>query len=483
MFERHLSDDVLILLVGGQLADASRQATANHLQRCADCRRRYEETRSVHATWVAVSEYGLANILRSKAQQKRKPAKAEIRFPWAPVSAVLATSLAVILFVSLPKVVPEARAGELLDHAIQNEGSQDSLRTFQVSVQGTKCGMGRGDEKLILAQTSTLCTQATSLIEKTPWRSRALSARTFHDWHDSLSERHDTVTKESSAWMIDTVTPMGIVREASLALRLTDYRPLSLQLKFENEQQITITEGTQPLLYAKSMELKDSLPGKAIDNPADLLEVHAWEVLRSLNADSGWEANVLRDGNRVLVKASVPSETRKQEIADAFHSYPDVDLDIHEYHESSETNDFLAQRTLDGDAPALALDWLKQQFPDPESRNRYANDTVDLSKAVLGRAFVLEQLQSRQHDLRQCSCAAELAKLIERQTILLNIAEKDLNSATSSLIGDAKRKSSKPLSYEDAKRLDWALGNLLIASSSQSPISYDESMETVRRLL
>ena len=166
---------------------------------------------------------------------------------------------------------------------------------------------------------------------------------------------------------------------------------------------------------------------------------------------------------------------------DAFHSYPDVEVEIHDYHESA-TSDFLPQRTLEGDSPALANEWLEQQFPDLESRTQYANTTVELSKTVLGRAFILEQLQNRRRSLRQCSCAIELSKLIDRETTLLSVAERELSSATKSLVGDAKRKISKPLSYEDARHLDLALGNLLIASSQNSP-SYDESMDTVRRLL
>src|SRR5262249_9798143 len=160
------------------------------------------------SAWVKVSEYGLTNILREQPQPIHKPVKTEIRFPWAPVSAILATSLIVILVISLTKVVPEANASELLGHAMQNESRLGATGAFQIRVQGTTCGVGRGDGQLVPVEKSTLCSEATNLVQKTPWRSRALSARTFHDWHDSLSERHDTVTKDSSSWMIDTTTPV-----------------------------------------------------------------------------------------------------------------------------------------------------------------------------------------------------------------------------------------------------------------------------------
>src|SRR5579862_2637751 len=143
MFERHLTDEVLMFLVGGQLAEVSRRPATDHLQHCLACQRRYEETRSVHASWVAVSEYGLTNILRAEPLRKHKHAKPEFRFPWAPVSAVFVCSLIVIFVLSFPKVVPEASASELLGHAIQHEDSVDAARTFQISVQGTMCGIGR----------------------------------------------------------------------------------------------------------------------------------------------------------------------------------------------------------------------------------------------------------------------------------------------------------------------------------------------------
>jgi hypothetical protein len=485
MFERHLTDDTLILLVGSQLADSSRQAATDHLQQCKACQRRYKETHDVHAAWVTVAEYGLANVLSAQSRRRIKTAKTGIRFPWVPVSAIVTCSLVIILFVSLPKVVPEAKASELLSHAMQSEGNLDTLRPFEISVQGTACSVGRADDKLVVVRSSTLCTQATTLIERTPWRRRALSARTFHDWRDSLSERHDRVTRQATSWIIDTVTPMGIVREASLALGLTDYHPLSLQLKFDNQQEITISEDMHSFFLAKSADIKDTSPSRDIGNPADVLEVYSWELLQKLNADSGWEASVVRDGGNVVVKVDVENEARKREIVNAFDAYPEVTLDFADHRTRLGQTTFLANRDMDGDSAPQAQDWLREQFPDSESRNRFANSTLALSKVVLGRAFILKEMEGRRRNMQHCSCLPELSRLIRRETELLDVAMTNLGLAAGALLRSPspKRLSSGSMSYVDAQYLDMALAHLLVASSSKNALSYQENIEIVRRLL
>jgi hypothetical protein len=476
-----------MLLASGQLTATFRQPAANHLQECQSCRLRLEEMRRVRAAWTQVSEQGLAAALRTQPGVRGKLATTHVRRPWVPVSAILITAAVIFVILFSSRTVPTVSAHELLAQAVQNEDQFRRPVAFRIDVGGISCGVGRSDNPFVSKQTATRCFRAATLLQETPWgRGNPLSARTFLGWQSSLSQRHDSVTKQPSSWLITTATSIGPVQEARLTLRFADYHPLALYLKSADEQEVTVSEEAESTLFATDTnppEISKAAPLKPADNPADVLEVQAWQMLRNLHADTGWEANVVREGDNVIVKATAPGEVRRQELASRFYAHPEMRLEMHNYQEASGTGDFLAQRALNGDAPALAQAWLEQQFPDHDSRNRYANHTVELSKIVLGRAFIVDQLQNRRRGLRECSCAPALAKLIHQETSLLTGAQAELRAAIQPLVGSPQHHASTPLTYEDAKRLDTALGSLLIASSSQNPLSYEQSIDLVQRLL
>jgi hypothetical protein len=191
-------------------------------------------------------------------------------------------------------------------------------------------------------------------------------------WRSSLKQHKDQVTKSNALWEIRTSSEDDVVRRASLEVRVADFHTAKLTLDFADNEKVGISEDNDPLPVSSARDLAANQIQQTpqyLDNPADLLEVHAWTRLHQLKADSGWEGVVLREGAEVRVKAIVQGDSRKQELERGFAVYPELVLDIRSYVERGVVSDVLPNRTPGAeDAPALAINWLRQEFVDVDAR-------------------------------------------------------------------------------------------------------------------
>jgi hypothetical protein len=490
MRQPHATDEALLLFANGTLSRSATEDLTRHLETCKSCQRRLERTQEIQAAFAQISEGGLPQ-LPVRRETHRLSRIGEYRFPWIPVSGILAASTIILFLLLVPGGTQTAQASDLLDRAVELGGQPAEMSRLLIEVDGAPCGVSTGRGSTIL-KASSACASFPSRLHNSPWgQGSPLSARTFLNWRKSLAHHRDKVTKRPSEWQIDTSTSEGPVREASLTLRAADYHPTSLDLEFDDSVHLSIEEtAVTPLMasdappsptpHAASSEVKPP------DNPDDQLEVEAWEMLAKLNADSGWEANVLRDGDQVIVKANVSDAARKEQIEGAFSGLSGVQFDIHGQPQSAADTEFLAQRTLNGDAPALAHDWLEQQYPDPDGRSRFVNSTLALSKRLLGRAFIVTQLKQRRLALVNCTCSRDLDKLFAHEENLLALDRNSLSAALKPLLMDQSRtepRKSGSFTYPDAKELDALLGNLLAASSSQSQLSYAQNVALIESAL
>lgn len=113
-----------------------------------------------------------------------------------------------------------------------------------------------------------------------------------------------------------------------------------------------------------SLSAVSKSPKPVEDDATDALEVQAWELLHQINADSGWEATVVRGADSVAVQALVANNTRKEEFDAAFRAYPKVVLSLHECDNPGTSGGFLPHRDFDeGGAPPLA-GMFPQRSPD-----------------------------------------------------------------------------------------------------------------------
>jgi hypothetical protein len=486
--EKHLTDEALVILAGSHCSDKVRESASAHLRECEGCRVRLEDTRRVRSAWAEILDRGLLNEQRSGVRPKTAPHDARFSFPWKPIMAVL--SLSVITFVVFLNAITgrAASASGILTDAIASEQRLGFPKAFRLDVAGETCGRGLEAAEDRMVNVSPPCIEGISLMRRSAWATqKPLSVQAFAAWRDSLPRRKDIITKQSDSLRIQTLAFSGLLREASLTLRAGDYHPTSLVLVFENQEEVRLMEDVPaPVMDVVSAQPKLAIPApKAAPAPVDPLdesESNAWARLGQLHADTGWEATVVRQVDEVEIKAKVASPEREQQLRVSFKQDPDVKFDIHVSTQSSDVDAFLAQRHLTGDSPALAHDWLEQAYPDVEARSKFSNGALDLSKAILGRAFFLDQLRQSRSKMSPSPSAQKMSELISQEEILLGASQAALASELQPLIGKPKQSVTKPLTYGEAGELDAALGALLAASSKDNQ-EYENQIAIVQGLL
>jgi len=341
----------------------------------------------------------------------------------------------------------------------------------------------------VLADSSKSCNYVLRQMKATAWSNDPFSARTYSNWRNSLHKRHDSVERQENLWKIQTTTDEGPVHTASLEMRVSDYHTTKLTLDFDGEEQVSISETADILdqtavVNAETDNSSTKQPLLALEEEANMLETLAWAQLHKLDADTGWEAIVLRKDRQVLVKAFVETDARRQQIVSAFAPYPAIALEIHSVNSKASHKDVSPQRaSLEGYAPGLAEAWLEMHFPDADARMEYSNNALSLSQHILGRAFFLDRLRKRQVAMGQCSCSGEMADLIVAEQQVLSKLQADLSQSLEPLIGASNRSSERPLSFSEARSLDIALEELLSSSSGASEPAFDVRVRQVRRLL
>ncbi len=492
--ERHLTDEALLVLASEHSSAGTKQAASAHLGSCAECRTRLHETRRVFAAWHHISMHGLLANSNPSRYGGATDLGDGFAFPWKPLSALLACCL-VIVFLVTSNVVPAAKASSILSDAVKNDRSGGQAVGIEMQYAGEKCAAGASVSDLSQAKMSPACEVGLGLIRKASWPTRKpLSAAAFAAWRSSLPKKRDSVIKQANSVRVDTVTPTGFLREASLTMQTPDYRPLSLDLVFEDNARITLSEDVSssgvemPNEAAAAVVSSFVVPASGephVETPVDPLdaaEVNAWLKLDELHADNGWEATVVRSPGEVDLKGAVATSAREQQFLEAFRGEPIVKIDLTQSNQMTGADPYRAQRAFGGDSPALAQDWLEQQYPDLDDRSKFANSALDLSKTLLGRAFFLEQLKQSRAAMPSSAEAEKLSELIARKQSSLIAAQFALAATIRPLVGEVKHPLSKPLSYDDARKLDAALGSLLAASGQDSP-DFEAEVNLVRGLL
>lgn len=487
MAEKHLTDDALVILAGRQCPDEIKSTAASHLESCAECRARLQDTRRVYSAWTQILDRGLL------ARENRVPFRSTMiddqsaRFPWKPIVGLLTCCLAIGFLLFGSSVVPTVRANSILSRAIKAEPSIGIDPEYRFSVDKEPCGRTGEDSKRQKAKAPSACGKAITSLRSAHWSTdHPISASAYSRWRRGLSRKRDIVTSEPSLVKLETLTEVSPIRQATLMLRTADYRPISLDLEFADETEILFVEDTGPVApelpsietsKIEKMAAPAATPPRP--NPLDEAEADAWQTLCRMGEDSGWETIVVRRGETVEVEGQLPDQQRAQELRSALQKVDRVStyLDL----STADAQQVLATRSLGGDAPALAHDWLEQQFPDVEDRSRYVNGVLDHSKAILGHAFFLDRLGTARRGMTSSKPAHKVDELIAARERGLDREEASLASTLRPLLGEPHQ-NTRPLTYREAVELDGALGALLAASNGNEP-SYKSYLQLVQKLL
>jgi Putative zinc-finger len=486
---KHLTDDGLLLLAGQRLSAEDRRQVEQHLEECASCRERHDNLKFAHSVFERLAEVGFSEVMGAYPQSHSPRRGGEFAFPWGPMTAIVLGCVCLLVVLFYPKTVPQASATELLANAVRSESQSGLPTAFRLQVGGVACAAGNKAEQLVSFQRSVRCSRALQRMKETEWGyGNPLSAKTYAAWHDSLHERHDSVAKMEAVWQVRTSTEEGQVHTASLKLRASDFHTTELTVQFGDEEEVTISEAAEHLPTTPVKDIgKVRAPHaqvKYVDEPGDLLEVQAWQLLHDLGADTGWSGVVVREGSQVTVKAVIVFGEQKKQLLKGFAPYPAIRLDIHQVPEPRDYDDILPRRTLLGrDAPAAAEPWLESKFPNSDARNLYANSEDRFALGILGRAFFIDKLRQRGAALAHCSCAGALAGLVAKENMMLTRQQVELSSFLQPLIGSPLRSPNRPLNFQQAGDLDFALQGLLKLPVDDGSSSLDARIEQVRHLL
>lgn len=482
----HLTDEALMLHAGGRLSSADDADVRTHLADCAKCSERLNKTRLAHAVLTRLSDMGLDEVRQRSQRPRRSSPFAQPAFPILPIGGILAAAALIVIMLFSPHIVTEVRANELLTRAVAEERVVPEAQAYHLRVGNTACAtMHRGNQLSHVVNSDT-CGRALAHIRRSAWAEGSpLSAGTFRSWRSSLPHRRDSITHKPSGWTIETRSDTGLIRLASLDLREPDLHPTGLTLRFEDDAELSVGEDNVPeeTVPAAVVVARDaSTPTMHTDDPSDLLEVRTWQALRNFHADSGWEANVLRSGSQVVIRAIASDDSRKRELESGLASLAPAEIRIQTSDEISAPVEFLPQRAFPAPGAALAEPWVEEHFHDPAAQNAFKNNIVRLSRSLLGHALYIERLQQRRSALSACACVSELARLILSEQTELRSQQTVLLAGLAPLLDVDPSAALKPITAKSARQLDLIVQELLI-SSGEGPASLEPRKSTLRALL
>jgi hypothetical protein len=487
----HLTDEAILELAGNRLSGPDLLAVEAHIAQCAQCSKRCNDLRFAHSVFARLADVGIDGV-RSGGSSMQRPAAKRPRktaFPWAWVGGIVVSSLLLLAIFVMPGNIRQASASELLSDAMRSEVHLPPAAAFRIQIGGEACARGVHNDKLVSLANSDRCKKALRRLQSSSWgHSNPLTAGSYAQWRSSLRRRHDRVTKRGASWEVTTTTDEGEVREARLEMRLDDYHPTRLTLDFDGEEEVNISETTEPAPAIALAKPVTPPPPKAhpveVDDPIDLLEVDAWSTLYRLGADTGWEGVVIRNGSQVEVELVADNDEQKRQFLTAFAPRPEIGIKVHSSTDAIDQENILPDRMRpNGNEAGLAEGWLEERFPGTETRTKYSNETLRYSRQILGRTFFLDQLQQRQQALRRCSCNKDLSKLVSGEMHVVLSLQEDLSANLEPLIGAHRRANPRTLTFSQAQELDFALGTLFYRSLGPDQAALDTSLQQIANLL
>jgi hypothetical protein len=178
----------------------------------------------------------------------------------------------------------------------------------------------------------------------------------------------------------------------------------------------------------------------------------------------------------VRVVGFIDDESRRDKFEKAFSSLPGVSTDL-------KRSDVLPKRGSNGEGQPLAEKTLEQLIPDSHERGERVTEIADASRAIVGKAFLCDQLIARRTAFQNSPSAHALTPLIEEERVDILAATARLSDLLKPLLEpDQSRVSHVPLNYSEARQLDAAVLSLVNAAPKQTA-SLENTQKHIRSLL
>ncbi|MGF7181583.1 hypothetical protein [Tunturiibacter psychrotolerans] len=483
-FKHHPSKASLLSFLNGTASAAEQRTISEHIAVCPRCRVVSER----HGLLLReLGAYSQLSAQSKQTQAKSKPLAFSKKTTAKTIAARIAggaiAATALIMIYAWPRHIQTVSAAELLSRAeTAQETADTSPHSYRMNVGSTTCLTTDATWSQPGDSRSDPCGRLHGQLLQTHWDDRRmLSARSYRQWHDSLSQRRDSVLHQEPYWTVKTDTDEGLLRSASLMVRSSDYRPVGLTLEFAALESVSVTESepTERHVYVPATQTDMSVKSESlehIDQPEDAIEAQAWNLLRTLGGDSGWEATITRKGAEVRVVGFIDDESRRDKFEKAFSSLPGVSTDL-------KRSDVLPKRGSNGEGQPLAEKTLEQLIPDSHERGERVTEIADASRAIVGKAFLCDQLIARRTAFQNSPSAHALTPLIEEERVDILAATARLSDLLEPLLEpDQSRVSNVPLNYSEARQLDAAVLSLVNAAPKQTA-SLENTQKHIRSLL
>jgi hypothetical protein len=483
-FKHHPSKASLLSVLNGTANAAEQRTISDHIAVCPRCRVVSER----HGLLLRkLSAYSQLTPQAKQTQAKSKPLafpkKTTAKTIAARIAGGMIAATALIMIYAWPRHIQTVSAAELLSRA---EAAQEAVDTSQhsnrMSVGATTCLTTDATWSQPGDSRSDPCSRLQGQLLKTHWDDRRmLSARSYRRWHDSLSQRKDSVLHQEPYWTVKTDTDEGFLRSASLMVRSSDYRPVGLTLEFAALESVSVVESapTERHVYVPATQTDMSVKTENLQHvhqPEDAIEAQAWNLLRTLGGDSGWEATITRKGTEVRVVGFIDDESRRDKFEKAFSSLPGVSTDL-------KRHDVLPKRGGNGEGQPLAEKTLEQLIPDSHQRGERVTEIADASRAIVGKAFLCDQVTARRTAFQSGPSAQALTPLIEEERADILATTARLSDLLEPILEpDQSRVYHLPLNYPEARQLDVTVLSLVNAAPKQAA-SLEDTQKLIHSLL
>jgi len=420
---------MLLRYIDGELPGWKSRQVRRHLQACWQCRGSVEELQGTVAECIRYRKQIQAYVppppkpwmdlsrefARIDASFESEPFwKRYLGFPMLRQAALGAAVLALLAAVIYQfQKAPAVEAAVLLKRAVAAEAIRPAavraIRIHTASFEFTRTVGAR------LAAQAPMPAPVESLFAEARYNAEdPLSARSYRDWHDSLSgERDDPVStvtdpqsSAGSCYRIHTAAATGEVAGATLLLSTGDLRPVEGRLEFRDRQWIEFTEIMEPPAGGgtnTAERVEDPVRPVVPSRPAAVVpgasasisdQIEVLSALHQIGADLGDPVEVTLSGGKVVVGGVGVSPQVQQRIHADLDSMPNVSVQFSEPQALS--LDRGAGTQSGASAPAGTLQTrLEDQLGGRAEFQRFSATVLKSNEAVMSRAYALRNLAEK----------------------------------------------------------------------------------------
>lgn len=438
----HPEDDELMRYADGEMPARKAREMRSHLEACWQCRAGLEELQKVisdcvryrkdllhvylpspPARWGDIYQ-GFAEIDASRndvplflriRESLRLRLNATPR--WAPRWATRwATAALTIILVGVLSVeflqTPSIQAAELLRKAAVAADARPAKPRL-IQIKTSKHQITRRLNSAVSASSTEAATEIQVLFRAARYNwNDPLSVRSYQDWRDGLADKRDDVTTvtdqtpDQSVYRIHTAAATGEIAQATLTLRVLDLQPVHERFEFRDREWMEISElpdeATPAFALAPALAAlagnPHTAPGPARSTEATVgEELQVFAALHRIGADLGDPIEVTRERSQIVVAGVGIAPERQEQIHKVLDAVPNV---VVRFSEPGAAASHQYAQPAPPAAPAKSISQqfqarIEQQIGGRQNFEQFSSQLLDLTDAMMSRAYALRRLADR----------------------------------------------------------------------------------------